>query len=236
MNQRTFDNLVQSVTVIEQEIQENANRHTIQASATDEVIEAALHDREAQNQGIASRITALENDASAKDAECRKLAGLMTAAYGRQDKAAATTFEAQYDQAQRDLDSLYTKIQQMKEATPQITINNDLVDNARKSLLQLIRDSGVTSREFIRTGEQLGKIIEKLEQIKDNVERKADAARRAPDRNDRKDKMIEIVENNEGPIDVTGHSCGNDREAKIRYSLQGCTAPGLESIPMNKVL
>lgn len=232
MNQSVMETLNKGIALIEQEISEREARHSSRESATDAALGAAFTDRSAQQRGIIERIAALESEAAAKESECSRIAGLMSTAYGRKDNAAAIKLEKQLDEAEREKGLLLSKIARMKENVPQIIIADNLVQAARESLEQLLQASRTLFNDFNRTGEQIGEIIKKLEQLKESAERKAAILFRAPDRNERKEKLISIIENNEGEIVVSGHHCGSDKEAKFRYSLHGRGAAGLEDIPL----
>lgn len=236
MYQEAMETINQGIELVKSAITDIEKQHSEQMAAAEAAISAAQEDKAAQQRGMMNRIAELQAEAASKEAECNSIAADMSNAYGQGDTAKADELEQQLDQLQEAKNNLDKKIERMKNTSVEARISDHLVKAARESIKVLIESSGAAANEMMSITAHIEKIIEPLEEIIMNSERTSGIIRRSGKDSNMIEALIKIVENNEGPLDVTYHSCGTEREAKLRYCTHGIAAPGLEKTPLIKGL
>lgn len=237
MGDTVFSTIRDGFAQIEKMLEEKKAAFSKMAEATDATLDAALTDKENQNSAMLERIAALEKESALKEEECARIADKMTDAYRRADEAAALRIEAELDDAQVAKESLDKKIQRLKEGTDRTKISEALAEAAKDSIADLLACAEPLREELQGIYEQILALSKDLDVVKDHcVSIQFGLAPFRTVGDDRKIKLIEIIESAYGEMDVSGHVAGSDVNAKLRLILRGPAAPGLENTPYVRAL
>ncbi len=233
--QEALDSLQKIIEVLSEAFEAaDTDRETIEAE-TGAALQAALDSRDGQILNVEKRIEELKVQAAQADASVKRLAQDTSAAYGKGDKAKAQVIEKQLYEAQQRRESLNEQAQLMANTKTATVIPVELVDAAKVKYQaysqyrnQHRNGNAILSRSIENALESLGVLSKKAAQ------RNSFLSGRSSRMTDFGLTLVEIVENNEGPLDVSGHHCGGTDDAKLRFCMYGVEAPGLEDTPLIK--
>lgn len=188
-------------------------------------------------------ISAVKNEASGRQEaaerqireEREKLAQIVDAQEDAMNALRAAIAAGRDDTAERkaveDLTIQRSTAEKVVEAVA--TLNGKPSKEAALAAVVALRDMSKQARDDQNSiTDRLTRIkaqITELEQERDALYKQSDDAERIGSNTRTQDKVVELYETAFGPIDVTGHTCGPDENAKRRF-IMGVSA-GIENTP-----
>ena len=227
-----IDTIMKGVGMLTQALEKKKEQYGEKETAADAALDAAMADRSSQQRGILERIAELEGSAAKKEAECVALAAQLTSAYGKGMNADALKLEEHLDTIQEQKNALDNKISRMREGVRQVSTSEKTIEIAKENLKALIQEGLGKRDEFIAIDNHISDVIKALEEAGRDCARTVARVSSPQFTNGRAQKLVEIVESKEGPLDVSGHHGGAEAQAKLRYVLYGANDPGLQNTPL----
>ena len=231
-----FETIMKGVDMLSQVLEKKKEQYREKEKAADAALTAALFDRTSRQHRILERIAELEGSAAKNEAERVKLSDQMSIAYGKGKNAEAMMLEEQLDAILTQKHILDDKIAGMKNSIRVVTTSEKMIENAKEALNALIKESSEKRNELAAFSKPINDVIRVLGEVVRDYEWAAGQMATPQITHDRAKMLVELVESKTGPLDVSGHHCGAEAEAKLRYVLMGANAPGLQDTPLARGL